>query len=80
MEFYREGGSDKHLRDIASMLAISGSQIDRAYVDRWAARSALPRFGRQVLAGLSDQHRGRTERLTASPSASTPEPSRPLSL
>jgi len=41
MNFYREGGSDKHLRDIASMLKISGDQIDRAYVTSWAARVGL---------------------------------------
>jgi hypothetical protein len=36
MEFFREGGSEKHLRDIASMLKISGSQIDCTYIARWA--------------------------------------------
>lgn len=29
LEFFREGGSDKHLRDIRAMLAISGDQINR---------------------------------------------------
>ena len=28
LEFYREGGSDKHLRDIRLMLRLSGSHID----------------------------------------------------
>ena len=28
LEFFREGGSDKHLRDIRAMLAISGEQIN----------------------------------------------------
>jgi hypothetical protein len=32
MEYYREGGSDKHLRDITSMLKISGQDIDEAYI------------------------------------------------
>ena len=27
LEFYREGGSDKHVRDIRSMLAVSGDEI-----------------------------------------------------
>ncbi len=35
LEFYREGGSDKHLRDIRSMLAVSGDQINRAELDEW---------------------------------------------
>jgi hypothetical protein len=30
LEYYREGGSEKHLRDIRSMLAISGDQLDRS--------------------------------------------------
>src|SRR6266571_4184835 len=29
LEYYREGGSEKHLRDIRSMLAVSGEHIDR---------------------------------------------------
>lgn len=41
MEYYREGGSDKHLRDIAGVLKISGGEIDRAYVEDWAARLGL---------------------------------------
>lgn len=36
MLYYREGASDKHLRDIAGMLKVSGDQIDRDYVMRWA--------------------------------------------
>jgi hypothetical protein len=35
LEFYREGGSDKHLRDIRSMLKVSGELIDRAALDEW---------------------------------------------
>jgi hypothetical protein len=38
LEFYRLGGSDKHLRDIASMMKISGETFDRAYLDHWALR------------------------------------------
>ena len=36
MLYYREGASDKHLRDITGMLKVSGDQIDRDYVTRWA--------------------------------------------
>ncbi len=38
LEFYLEGGSEKHLRDIASMLKISAGRIDEAYVTEWADR------------------------------------------
>jgi hypothetical protein len=36
MIYYREGGSDKHLRDIAGILKISGESVDMAYIERWA--------------------------------------------
>lgn len=41
MEFYREGGSDKHLRDITGMLKVSGDEIDEAYIVEWAERLGL---------------------------------------
>ena len=36
MRYYREGGSDKHLRDSAGVLAVQREHIDRAYIDHWA--------------------------------------------
>jgi len=36
--FFREGRSEKHLRDIASILKISPELIDHAYTDEWALR------------------------------------------
>ena len=41
LEYYREGGSDKHLRDIRSMLAVSGGRIDRPALDEWIERRGL---------------------------------------
>jgi hypothetical protein len=35
LEYYREGGSEKHLRDITGILEVSGEQLDRAVLDRW---------------------------------------------
>ena len=35
LEYYREGGSDKHLRDIRGMLHVSGEQIDHAALGEW---------------------------------------------
>ena len=51
--YYKEGGSDKHLRDIAGMLQVSGDEIDCSYVDNWAKsldvempwRAVLDRLG-----------------------------------
>jgi hypothetical protein len=41
MEYYRAGGSDKHLRDIAGVLRVSGEHVDRRYIEEWAARLGL---------------------------------------
>jgi len=41
LEYYREGGSEKHLRDITGVLKISGSRIDRNYIGDWASRLGL---------------------------------------
>jgi len=41
LEYYREGGSEKHIRDIRSMLAVSGNQIDRAALNDWIQRKSL---------------------------------------
>jgi hypothetical protein len=35
LEFYREGGSEKHLRDIRAMLAVSVDIINRPELNRW---------------------------------------------
>jgi hypothetical protein len=41
LEFYREGGSQKHLRDIRSMLALSDEQVDRKALADWIERLGL---------------------------------------
>lgn len=41
MEYYREGGSEKHLRDIAGVLKISRDQIDMQYITQWAEQMDL---------------------------------------
>jgi hypothetical protein len=41
MEYYREGGSEKHLRDIAGILKISGELVDRDYISEWSYRLGL---------------------------------------
>ena len=34
--YYHEGGSEKHLRDIAGILLMQGAKIDRGYITQWA--------------------------------------------
>lgn len=41
LEFYRAGGSEKHLRDITGILKVSGDEVDYGYVLRWAKRLGL---------------------------------------
>ena len=36
LRFFKEGGSDKHLRDTASILLVQGSRIDRDYITKWS--------------------------------------------
>lgn len=36
MEYFREGKSEKHLRDIDGILRISGTDLDTGYIDHWA--------------------------------------------
>ena len=38
MDFYRRGGSERHLRDIAGVLRISGDDLDHEYIRTWAER------------------------------------------
>jgi hypothetical protein len=38
LEYYRAGGSEKHLRDVRRMLAVSGDSVDVASIDQWALR------------------------------------------
>jgi hypothetical protein len=41
LEYFREGGSEKHLRDIRAMLAVSGGQLDRAALDEMIRERGL---------------------------------------
>jgi hypothetical protein len=49
MEYFREGGSEKHLRDITGILKVSGPELDLAYVDRWAALKGVSDVWKAVL-------------------------------
>jgi hypothetical protein len=41
MQYFQQGGSDKHLRDIAGVLKIRGDRLDRHYISEWADRLAI---------------------------------------
>ena len=48
LEYYREGGSEKHLRDIRSMLNTSPEAIQIAELERQIAARGLQEAWRQV--------------------------------
>jgi hypothetical protein len=48
--YYSAGGGDRHLRDIAGILRVSGDGMDRAEVERWARRSGYFEVWQQVFA------------------------------
>ena len=48
LEYFREGGSEKHSRDIENILAIT--PVDRTAIDTWAARMGLTETWRRFRA------------------------------
>jgi hypothetical protein len=48
LEFYREGGSEKHLRDIEGMLRVSGELIREDVLQRWMISRELEETWRSV--------------------------------
>ena len=54
MDFYREGGSEKHLRDISGMLAISRQTIDGAEIEHRAVEMGLLDVWQAVLRRVNE--------------------------
>ena len=50
LEYFRAGGSDKHLRDIKAMLAVSGEQLDHPALHDWIKLRGLEAEWRQASA------------------------------
>lgn len=55
MEFYREGGSEKHLRDIVSILKINRGTIQETYVTEWADRLGVRHIWDEIQRRLSEE-------------------------
>ena len=55
MEYYREGGSEKHLRDIAGILKTSGRRIDQSYLTSWAEKLGLVEIWKSVLSSATKE-------------------------
>ncbi|MEX2285437.1 MAG: hypothetical protein WD648_00030 [Planctomycetaceae bacterium] len=41
LDFFRQGGSDKHLRDIAGVMKIRRDELDLSYINHWATELGL---------------------------------------
>jgi hypothetical protein len=55
MEYYREGGSEKHLRDITGILKISNESIDIDYITEWADRLGLTDIWALIQARIAEK-------------------------
>jgi len=49
MLYFREGGSDRHARDILGILRVSGSDVDMSYIAEWAARLGLAEIWESIV-------------------------------
>lgn len=48
MEYKRKDGHEKHLRDITGILKVRGDDLDRGYIDHWAAEFGLESIWRAI--------------------------------
>jgi len=50
MVYFQEGGSDKHLRDIAGVLRLQGNRLDQAYVVKWSQLLGVEAIWQSIVA------------------------------
>ncbi|HYK89920.1 MAG TPA: hypothetical protein VE398_14180 [Acidobacteriota bacterium] len=46
---YRDGGSEKHLRDITGILKVSRDEVNLAYIAEWSRRLELTEIWEMIL-------------------------------
>lgn len=49
LRYYKEGGSEKHPRDISGILRTQGDRVDRDYIAHWAERMKITEVWQVVL-------------------------------
>jgi hypothetical protein len=54
LEYYKQGESEKHLRDICSMLKISGDIINKKYISEWAEKLGVTEIWKEILKKLKN--------------------------
>ncbi len=55
LRFFEEGGSEKHIRDIAGILKIQGGKIDYAYLDEWTYLLDVEDAWKMIKAKLAEE-------------------------
>ncbi len=50
MVYYKEGQSEKHIRDILGVLKVRAEKVDRGYITAWAEQMELAEIWRDILA------------------------------
>jgi hypothetical protein len=58
LEYYKLGGSEKHLRDIAGIIRVSGDRLDRAYTEDWAKRLSVSEYWQRCLVSANHLESG----------------------
>lgn len=53
--YYHEGGSEKHLRDIAAMMKVSCEEIDTNYIEKWSIQLEVAEIWQNILRRLGEQ-------------------------
>ena len=53
--YFQEGGLEKHLRDIAAMLQVSGELINTELIDHWALQLGVTSEWQIVMRRLRDR-------------------------
>lgn len=54
LQYFREGGSEKHLRDIAGVFKIQGARLDLDYITEWAEPLGVSEIWQELLRRMSD--------------------------
>jgi hypothetical protein len=54
MQYYRDGGSEKHLRDIAGILKVSRDEVDMTYIADWSHRLRLTDVWEMILKRIGE--------------------------
>ena len=58
LQYFKDGGSDKHIRDIRGVFKVMADELDQGYIQEWARTLGLSEVLKEVLdPGSSGAHR-----------------------